>query len=180
MSRDFIYHRVVPNMHGSVLHPLNELKKLYPEAYAEHVKKYVGREHLLTYRIPLLDCLWNDVIHFTAVAPQELAENLKQGGFDPSQIVWKQWFKVPVSSLDPAKTITCLYRRDKDTLPHERDFKPFDPALMNEYRKVPPETIDYYREQWALKQRPLLFHLVPHILYKGSLETKDFEIITME
>ena len=50
---------------------------------------------------------------------------------------------------------------------------------MEVYRMVPQETIEYYKQKKAEGLRPLLFHLVPHILYKGSIDTKGLEIVTV-
>ena len=55
----YLYHRVPENLIGETLYPLNELKTLYPDVYAEHVKKYEGREEKMDrrrgcYRI----CVW--------------------------------------------------------------------------------------------------------------------------
>ena len=68
----FLYHRVPANMQGDFLSPLNQLKDIYPEAYAEAVKKYEGREFLMNVGIPTLDCLWNDFLFLTAVHPFDL------------------------------------------------------------------------------------------------------------
>jgi hypothetical protein len=176
---EFIYHRVEPKLKGTILYPLNQLKDIYPDMYAEHVKKYEGREHLLETQIPILNCLWNDVLHFTAVSPHKLLNNLRKGGLKDTTIVWNKWFKIPIELIDKDKTIVCLYRRDINVIPDARDFSTFDPTKMEEYRNVPPETIEYYKEQFGLGRRPLTFHRVPHILYKGTIETKGLEIITI-
>lgn len=176
-SADYIYHRVVPNMKGTILYPLNQLKNTYPEAYDEHVKKYEGREQLLKTTIPTLQCLWNDVLHFTAVSPQELFNNLTKGGMTSKEMVWSKWFKIPIDLLEKEKTTVCLYRRDISYMPDARNFSEFDSKKMSEYRRVPLETIEYYKEQFMQGKRPLMFHLVPHILYRGTIETKDLEIV---
>jgi len=166
-------------MRGTVLYPLNQLKEIYPDAYDEYVKKYVGREHLLETRIPILNCLWNDVLHFTAVHPETLYKNLKEAGFDADEIVSKKWFKVPIDLLEQDKTISCLYRRDISVIPRARDFQQFDPNKMDLYATVPKETLDYYKKQWSKGERPLFFHRVPHILFKGTIDTKNLEIIVL-
>ena len=94
---EVLYHRVPTNMSGTILYPLNELKKLHPELYAEHVKKYEGREQLLTTEVPPLECLWNDVLHFTAVAPSELKANLAKADTELAPVAW---FKVPISLIE--------------------------------------------------------------------------------
>jgi hypothetical protein len=178
MGEPFVYHRVGENMQGSILYPLNQLKEIYPDIYAEHLKKYEGREHVLETRIPPpLDCLWNDVLHFTAVHPRTLFTNLEKAGFDAAALTWKQWFKIPIRLFDPAHTIVCLYRRDLRIVPDARDFTAFDMARMTEYQTVPQETLDYYKEQRALGERPLFFHRVPHILFKGTVDVSGIEII---
>ena len=62
-------------------------------------------------------------------------------------------------------------------MPKFKEYEPFDPAQMDIYRSVPDATIEYYKQKKAEGVRPLLFHLVPHILYKGSIETKGLEIV---
>jgi len=179
MAEEFIYHRVVENMQGTVLYPLNRLKDVFPEAYKTHVQKYDGREHLLETKIPILDCLWNDVLHFTAVSPDILFRNITDAGFDPN-IVWKRWYKIPVSMLDPNNTTVCLYRRDISLVPDSRSFSSFDPMKIMEYSTVPSETLKYYREQFKLGKRPLFFHRVPHILYKGTVDTTRLDIVELK
>jgi hypothetical protein len=181
MGEQFIYHRVVENLQGTILYPLNQLKDLYPETFDAHKAKYEGREHVLESRIPPpLDCLWNDVLHFTAVPPTTLYENIKNAGFDADELVWKKWFKVPASLLDPEKTLVCLYRRDVREVPEARDFNLFHPVKIPEYGTVPSETIEYYKEQHELGRRPLFFHHVPHILFKGTINTKMCEVIELK
>lgn len=176
----FVYHRKVENLRGSVLYPLNQLKEVYPDLYEAHVQKYAGREHVLETRIPPpLDCLWNDVLHFTAVDPVTLYSNLARAGYNPGEFVHKEWFEVPVSLLEPEKTVACLYRRDVRLIPEARDFSPFNPGKMEEYAAVPEATIEYYKEQKALDRRPLFFHLVPHILFKGTIDTDGLRLIRL-
>jgi len=39
----YLYHRVDPELKGTTLYPLNQLKNIYPDVYERHVKKYAGR-----------------------------------------------------------------------------------------------------------------------------------------
>jgi len=171
---EYLYHRVPKNMTGTILYPLNILKQTHLEIYNEHVKKYENRERLLTTEIPPLHCLWNDVLHFTAVAPSTLKANLAKADIELPAVAW---FKVPVSVIQGENSIAFIYRHDEDVVPNFKEYEPFDPARMDAYRIVPEGTIEYYKQKNAEGIRPLLFHLVPHILYKGSLDTKDLEII---
>ena len=79
----YIYHFKRKSIKGSELIPLNVQKKLLPEVYNEHVKKYKNREHLLEKRIPILDCLWNDVLHFSPINPQLIWDVFKREGLVP-------------------------------------------------------------------------------------------------
>ena len=161
-------------MSGTVLYPLNILKETHPEIYKEHVKKYDERRHLLTAEIPMLNCLWNDVLHLTAVAPNELKENLAKADLHYESM---SWFKIPAEMILGEKSIAFIYNKNNDAIQNIKEYEKFDTARMEIYRAVPPETIEYYKKKKAEGGRPLLFHLVPHILYKGNIDTADFEII---
>jgi hypothetical protein len=172
---EYLYHRVPDNLKGTILYPLNILKETEPEIYKDHVKKYEGREKILETKIPPLDCLWNDVLHFTAVSPKELKANLAKAGIVLPSV---KWFKVPVSMIEEDRSIAFIYRRDLSVTPNFDEYEKFDPSRMDTYRKVPEGTIDYYRKKKDEGQRPLLFHLVPHILYKGSINIEGLEILS--
>ncbi len=163
-------------MLGTILHPLNTLKKSHPRIYHEEVKKYEGREELLTTEVLPLKCLWNDVLHFTAVSPHELKDNLAKAGLEYDE---ESWFKVPVERIQGEKSIAFIYRRDQGIIPDFQEYEVFDAKRMEAYCTVPPETITYYKKMKIEKDGPLLFHLVPHILYKGTLDTSDLAIITV-
>lgn len=171
---EYLYHRVPPNMVGTILYPLNQLKSLYPDLYAEEAKKYEGREQLLLAEVPPLHCLWNDVLHMTAVAPDEVRANLALADFSYPP---RAWFKIPIERVLGENSIAFTYRRDKDVHPSFKDYEPFSAERMEVYRTVPSETIEYYKEMKALGKHPLLFHFVPHILYKGTIDIEGLEII---
>ncbi|UPT74966.1 MAG: HAMP domain-containing histidine kinase [Elusimicrobiota bacterium] len=63
MKRSALYHYVPDELVGETLYPLTRLADLHPRVAAEHALKYSGREHLMQVRLPILDCLWNDVLH---------------------------------------------------------------------------------------------------------------------
>jgi hypothetical protein len=89
------------------------------------------------------------------------------------------WFKVPISIIEGSNSIAFTYRRDESLIPNFRQYEHFDPQRMSIYRRVPPETIEYYKQKKSEGERPLLFHLVPHILYTGKIDTAGLEIVTM-
>ena len=161
-------------MSGTILYPLNKLKSIYPNIYQEEIKKYEGREKLLEAPIPPLKCLWNDVLHFTAVSPEELKANLSKADIHHPPT---SFFKIPIFLIEGENSIAFTYRRDKSLIPIFKEYEKFDPNRMGVYRNVPEETIEYYKQKKSEGVRPLLYHLVPHILYKGDIETKDLEIV---
>lgn len=173
---NYLYHRVPHNMSGTILYPLNTLKEIKPEVYRDEVEKYAGRGHLLKTKVPILNCLWNDVVFLTAVTPNELMQNLREGGFEEEII---SCFKIPVEAVLGASCVAFIYQRNKGVISDDVDYEAFDSARMQTYREVPSETISHYKERHAEGNRPLFFHYVPHILYKGSIDTSRIEIITV-
>lgn len=172
----YIYHIVPKGMQGTTLYPLNTLKAVYPEAYENHMKKYEGRTELLGRRIERLDCLWNDVLHCSALNPSVVVEKMRKLGknFNLS------FFEIPAEMLGPENTVVYLYTpREKGTHPPQEDFIAYNPKEVEKYAYLPDATVQYYKETLAAGGKILSFHLVPHILYKGSLDTKDLKIITV-
>ena len=122
---------------------------------------------------------WNDVLHFTAVHPSVLFNNLQKVGFDAKELVWQRSFKVPITLFNSENTIACLYKHNVRLVPDARDFQLFDPSKMSDYAAIPQETIEYYEEQFKLNKRPLFFHYMPHILFNGTVDISRLEIIDL-
>lgn len=174
---DYLYHKVPKEMKGDLLYPLNELKDVYPEVYTNEVKKYEGRENLLKVRIPFLDCPWNDVVHLTAVDPAEIKKALIESGRkDAFQI---SYFRIDPKKLDPQNTIVYLYKqKDLGGISREDNFEEYEAGKVGKYSNIPEETREYYRETISKGEKPLLYHKIPHILYKGKIDISDLEIFT--
>lgn len=166
------------NLQGNILYPLNELKEIHPDLYEQKLKKYAGREQILLHVIPVLNCLWNDVLHFSAVNPKELKQALADAGGNGNIIM--KCFKVDPNLIKPENAIVFLYSHSeyKDKL-NEENFIPFNPDDVAKYSSMPQASKDYYRETISLGKRPLLFHRIPHILYKGKLDISGLEIVTV-
>ncbi len=168
---NYIYHWVPENMQGDILYPLNILKEKYPDLYQKEASKYTGREHIMQQQIPFLDCLWNDVLHFSPVHPSVVKENLMDAGrtkpFDMN------FFKINPHLLNPANTIVYLNRhKDMRDRLKEDNFAQYNPDDIAQYSEIRDETTRYYKEMYSQGKSPLLFHGVVHILYKGPLDTK--------
>ena len=166
---NYLYHMVPKDMKGSVLYPLNILKKKYPLLYKEKVKKYQNRKYLLKQKIPILNCLWNDVLHLTAVHPSKIKRELKNAKIEVSE---KSFFKINPKDLEKSKLIVYLFKDDI-----KKDYTNFNIKNLSKYNKINIMTKNYYREQKSKEERPLLFKNIPHILYKGNINTKNCKII---
>lgn len=164
-----LYHFVPKDMVGDTLYPLNELKEKYPEVYKKQKSKYKGREFVTERKIPYLDCLWNDVLHLTAVHPREVKEGLG------SSRTFKA-FVVDPHQLEPSNTVVYLYEEKGRDL-KESDFTPYDPEEIGQYAGLPEETKSYYEKMQEAGKRPLMFVRVPHILYQGSIDTSDLKVV---
>ena len=44
---------------------------------------------------------------------------------------------------------------------------------LKKYNKISPEAKKYFRDSYNSKKKPLLFHLIPHILYKGKINIEN-------
>lgn len=173
----WLYHRRPQNMQGNILYPLNDLKILHPDVYAEAVKKYDNRLHALKRRIPVLDCLWNDVIHMSSLDPHIIKAELEKNGREMKS---KTFFKIDPHSLDIKNTLVFLYKPLERGQPIPNDyFVPFDPSNVEQYAIFPEDTKRYFAETISHGGNPLLWHLVPHILYKGHIDVSKFELLEL-
>lgn len=168
-------------MTGEVLMPLNELRTVFPEAYAEHVGKYKGRENLLEERIPILECLWNDVLHLSPINPQTIIETWRREKMDsyarkPATV---EVYKIPASLLRESTTV-CFQS-------YNFNFEKYDPALekywkfqqsvYREQAEVESTQVDVWRND--LQQgRPFFWYShTMHVLAKQRIHIKDCELI---
>jgi hypothetical protein len=162
---------------GQELMPLNELKEEYSEVYEREVKKYEGRESILGTRIHPLDCLWNDVLHFTAIHPLNILEILQKLDFPTDRI--RKWFAVDISKFNPENTIVFLDKQSIDRNAEEQ-YVAFEKNDLPIYQNIPQETLEYYKAMRNQGKMPLLFHGVPHIFYRGRFAKKDLIEIEFE
>ena len=174
----YLYHSVPKNLHGNILYPLNVLKEKHSEIYEQQVSKYVGREHITQQRIPMLDCLWNDVLHFSAVNPKEVKQALIEAGRSPDFTM--SYYQVVPKLIESKNSIVYLYAHadSKDKL-NEKNFITYNPDEMTKFSSMPQATKDYYKEMIGKGERPLLYHKIPHILYKDTLDITNMPIISV-
>lgn len=173
---NYVYHLVPKDMQGEVLYPLNKLKTIFPELYNKKIEKYKGREHLTREVIPFLNCLWNDVLHFSAVNPYDIKKAFTELGH-PFKT---RFYKVEAVSLKTEKTIVYLFNTDdKNGKLSESEFEKYCPEAISKYSKLPSKTKKYYKSELKKERWPLLFYKIPHILFKGEVNIKNASIISV-
>lgn len=173
---NYLYHMVPQGMVGTILYPLSKLKEKHPRIYKEQIKKYDGRKFILGRKVKFLDCLPAEVLNLTAVHPRKIKNAFRKANVPLRKL---RWFKINPYNLDSKLAVVYLYKydlwKDADKLDN---YEQFNPTQLSMYNKISNKTIRYYRDEFHNKGiRPLLFHLVPHILYNGTIDTKKCEVI---
>lgn len=163
-------------MRGNILYPLNTLKKIHPDLYKQEVSKYKERKFIKKQEIPPLDCLWNDVLHFTAVNPQDIKQAFLDLGVEYNLL----YYQIDPRLLLEKDTIVYLYRHQKPEDKLKADnFTLYNSSEISLYNLLPKETQEYYKEQLKEGKKPLLYHRVPHILYKGNLDITNIPTVSV-
>ncbi len=126
-----------------------------------------------------LDCLWNDVIHTTAVHPQEMKDEMINAGLTRLKDERQKYYKIPVEILDPQRTAVCLYKEEfgENVSLDFKNFVWFDSDDMDAYSDLPEATKNFYKQCRAERRKFRSFVYVPHILYQGELDVSECEII---
>jgi hypothetical protein len=188
------YHLAPENMQGTKLIPLNDLKDVYPETYIEESCKYEGRETIMERQVTLLNCLWNDVIHMTAVHPGDIKILMSESGLMKSAREVKKYFVIPLSKLDKENLAVYLMAEEsfdhseiireetkdlmRQTFSKYESFEMFDSGKIETYKKINILTKKYYKMVGAGdRKRFMIYQFVPHILYKGEIETVGLEVL---
>ena len=174
----YIYHEVLHGMIGNIIYPLNHLKQINKEAYLKAAAKYQGRERLMDFVIPKLNCLWNDVVHCLPIHPNLLYKAMISCGLNPKS---SEWYRIDPSTIEDAQFLLYSFK----TNPYHRvDPDEFQIISIEEYQEceeVPQKALNWYRElaNKAGKIR-LRFRYVPHFLVKGVVEISKAEIIHVD
>ena len=172
-----LYHRKPPDFRGDTLYPLNALRDVATDLYERQRAKYAGREEILRQRVPPLDCLWNDVLHFSPVHPGRVAElALAQG------VVWHtaEWFEIDRIAAACTASNTAVFRyndtRLEGSIPDD-EFEPFDIERLGGMTDVPASTRGYYRSVAPGSDRYFIFVGVPHILHRGPVHVARARLV---
>jgi hypothetical protein len=179
---NFVYHMVPKNMMGDTLLSLNELKEKDVELYGRYAEKYSDqpeRVKLLERKIPKLNCLWNDVIHFLPLHPFHVYHALKNVGVKVSDDL--KFYKIPINNLGDNKNVIYLYRKENYKGPmvemNYDDVQLLDVEKYEELTVIPADTLIYYEEESKKGNRFGMFPFIPHILSLGAVKISGTEII---
>ncbi len=162
-------------MKGNELIPLSKMLEVDSELRAKYLEKYEGREEILERKIPLLDCLWNDVVQLLPLNPVKLFELQKQLGAIPGIPDYK-YFKVDTSILDPSRTVVYF-----KTAPGEEhvSVKWLKDVRLEELQEIPDATKNYYISMLGTGEPIFNYQFVPHILYRGTIDVSSVQIVDL-
>lgn len=169
-------------MKGNQLIPLNQLREYYPELYEQYIVKYTDhpkRSKLLTRKIDLLDCLWNDVVHFTPIHPSKIFKALSN--LDIKAKGELEFYEIPVTRLKYNQNAIYFYSKEYDQGPDkEIDTRDIDILSIDDFKmleEVPKDSLEYWEKE-SKKGKPFgMFPYIPHVLSKGNVDIGDCKVI---
>ena len=176
LSGHSLYHVVPTAMAGNLLYPLNRLRALHADLAETAARKYEGREALMRARLPLLDCLWNDVIHLTPIHPSKTRRALEVAGFPVREI---EFFSIPPAALNAGAAVWFENSREKgpDYRLDEDDFSIFNERRYRELAAIPDIQHRYLEQAKRSGERPLFWARVPHVLYPGEIDVRGLKVV---
>ena len=171
-----VYHVVPTAMAGDLLYPLNRLRALHADLAEAATRKYEGREALMRVRLPLLDCLWNDVIHLTPLHPSKTRRALEAAGFPVREI---EFFSIPPTVLNGGAAVWFENSRVKgpDYRLDKEEFSIFDQRRYRELAAIPEVQHKYLEQAKRSGERPLFWARVPHVLYRGEIDVRGLKVV---
>lgn len=172
---NYIYHGVPENMIGDTLTPLTQMHSVNPTLEQIYLEKYKGREEILDRRVPLLNCLWNDVLQFLPMHPRKVFELQLELGII-SSVPPNKFYEIDPSELDPAKTAVFFKDKPGDETVTVKWLKDVDLSLIQD---IPQATKNYYTSVIGTGELPFNYQFIPHILYKGTVTVSESQIISL-
>lgn len=171
----YFYHGVPENMKGDELVPLSKMLELDPGLRAKYLEKYKDREEILERKIPLLDCLWNDVVQLLPLHPYKLFELQNELGLIP-EIPDYKYLEINARILDPSQTVVYF-----KTAPGEENVtvKWLKDVDFEELQDIPEATRKYYESMVGTGEPVFNYQFVPHIVYRGVVDTASARTINL-
>lgn len=172
----YLYHRRSPDFRGTTIYPLNVLRAKFPDLHETEVSKYAGRQQITEETVPILDVLWNDVVHSAPIDPRLIYQALRDLGGSPEP---QEYFKIPVSRITGLRAVWFDPQNERYPFPaRSEDVRLIVPDTFEQLSAVPERTLGYYRACLRKGQQPpLLFLYVPHVLIHGAIDVTDVDVI---
>lgn len=167
----YLYHFVPEDQVGDVVYPLNVLREKHPEIYAKQYAKYDSIQEK-DVEIPGFG-YWNDCVNLMPVNPGLVKQELEYFGHN-TQWAWR-FYKIDADTLDQSNMIILISLDGAD--PSKRKFIPFNKANFDEYCKIGEPTRYRYQKAKDQDEQPMTFAGVPHVLYKGYVNTQNLELV---
>ena len=172
----YFYHGIPEDMKGTELIPLNKMLEVDPELRAKYLEKYNGREEILKRKIPLLNCLWNDVVQLLPLHPRQLFELQKELDLI-KEIPDYRYYRINIDALDPLQTVVYF-----KTAPGEENVtvKWLRDVQLEELHGIPEATRKYYESMVGTDEPVFNYQFVPHIIYKGTVDVSSAQVINLQ
>ncbi len=179
--KKYAYHVLKESFVGKTIYPLNQLKNIHPDIFQLEIKKYQGRELLMSSVNPILNCLWNDVVQFSCLDPKLTFEAAKH--FNPN--LKGRTFRIFALDLCNIKeNEACLFTPKSTRFLHvlENDqYEKYNSETFENLSCVPDLQIDRWQEDAKNNKPLLLWSRTKHFFYKSPIslsEGKIYEIHT--
>ncbi|MDQ5912918.1 MAG: hypothetical protein QG659_340 [Patescibacteria group bacterium] len=171
----YIYHGKPEPMIGNTLMPLNKMSSRLDEIRKLHLSKYQGREEILQREVPLLDCLWNDVLQFLPFHPRKVFELQIELGLIP-EMPHYSFYEIDAETLDQTK-LAVFFK----TAPGEdnTETKWFQNVDFQSLQHVPEATVAYYKTFIGTGELPFNYQFIPHVMYRGKVDILQAGIVTL-
>jgi hypothetical protein len=189
-----VWHGVPQGMVGDTVVPLGQLRSVDPDLYETQKAKYAGREAVLDYRIPLLNCGFLDTVHCSSVHPHKIYRARQEAGFEVPARSDTGWgiglaFEIPLERILVNRTAWYSWRtpwvngypyEDVPAEPPSDEFEDFDSASYTPLPDVPDRHRLYLARMRDERRWPLTFVHIPHVLVAGAIDIRGCRIVRWE
>lgn len=171
----YFYHGIPEDMKGDSLIPLTEMMSVDSELREKYLEKYKGREEILERKIPLLDCLWNDVVQLLPLHPKKLFELQQELGI-VEELPDYRYFQIETSQLDPSKTVVYFKTASGE---ENVTVKWLSDVNLDDLQDIPLATSEYYKSMVDTGEPVFNYQFVPHIIYRGTIDVSSAKVASL-
>ena len=168
----YLYHIKPKEIEGKYLMPFSSLNQ---ELQAKNNEKYTNRQNILDQHIPFLDVYWRDIIHLSPVDLSIIKQYILENFSIDLQF---EYYKIPMSSLNKDNAIIYL---NNNTIHNSVQSETFEGYAvfqdLEKYKEIPDVTKEYYKSCYEQNTKPLLFYGIPHVFYRGKIDTTNLELM---